>query len=132
MSQKMRWVTVAFVLGTSFCFASHCPNPRMQQAVIGGDTIDGDVRLHHKPLKFAQLRLFFSNGTTAWVGTTDNDGRFHIKDLRPDTYRLEVRGWGRTTIRISPEANKLPNGQMVFQTVHLMEDECIGVMAVTN
>jgi hypothetical protein len=128
----MRTIAMALVFVTSICYAKHCPDSRLEQAVIGGDTIDGDVRLRHKPLKFAQLRLFFSDGTTAWVGTTDKDGRFHITDLRPDTYRLDVRGWGRTSIRISPEANKLPNGQTVFQTVHLMEDECIGVMAVTN
>jgi len=96
----------------------------MQHAVIGGDTIDGGVSLHHKPLKFAQLRLSFSNGTTAWVGTTDKDGRFHIRDLRPDTYRLDVRGWGTATIRI--------NGQQVFYTLALMDDECIGAVTVTN
>ena len=128
----MRWVPVAFVLGTSFCFASPCPDPRMQHAVIGGDTIDGGVSLHHKPLKFAQLRLSFSNGTTAWVGTTDKDGRFHIRDLRPDTYRLDVRGWGTATIRISADLSKLPNGQQVFYTLALMDDECIGAVTVTN
>jgi hypothetical protein len=117
---------------SSVCYAKPCPDPRLQQAVIGGDTIDGSVRLHHKPLKFAQLRLFFSSGKTAWVGTADKDGGFHIRDLRPDTYRLDVRGWGSTTIRISPDLNKLSNGQTLFYSVQLMEGECIGTTTVTN
>ena len=128
----MRWIAITLVLVTSVCYANHCPDPRLQQAVIGGDTIDGSVRLHHKPLKFAQLQLFFSNGKHAWVGTTDKDGRFHIRQLRPDTYRLDLRGWGSTTIRISPDLNKLSNGQTVFYSVQLMEGECIGTTTVTN
>jgi len=37
-----------------------------------------------------------------------------------------------TTIRISADLNKLPNGQQVFYTLALMDDECIGAVAVTN
>ena len=55
----MCWIAITLVFVTSVCYANHCPDPGLQQAVIGGDTIDGSVRLHHKPLKFAQLRLFF-------------------------------------------------------------------------
>ena len=128
----MRWIAVVFVFVTSVCCAKPCPDPRLQHAVIGGDTIDGSVSLHHKPLKFAQVRLFFSNGKTAWVGTAGNDGGFHIRDLRPDTYRLDVQGWGTTTIRISPDVNKLPNGQKIFYSLQLMDGECIGTLAVTN
>ena len=117
---------------SAVCYAEHCPDPRLQLAVIGGDTIDGSVLLHHKPLKFAQLRLSSPNGKTVWVGTTDKDGEFHIRDLRPDTYRLVVRGWGSTTVRISPDLNKLPNGQMLFYSVQLTDSGCIGTMTVTN
>jgi hypothetical protein len=104
----------------------------LQQAVIGGDTIDGSVRLHNKPLQFAQLLLYFSNGRTAWVGKTDKDGRFNIRQLRPDTYRLNVQGWGSTTIRVSPDLNKLSSGQTVFYSVDLLDGECIGTTTVTN
>jgi hypothetical protein len=124
---------VAIGIGLSaVCYAEHCPDPRLQRAVIGGDTIDGSVLLHHKPLKFAQLRLFLPNGKTGWVGTTDKNGAFHIRDLRPDAYRLVVRGWGSTTIRISPDLNKLSNGQTLFYSVLLMDGGCIGTMTVTN
>lgn len=117
---------------SSVCYAKHCPDRRLQQAVIGGDTIEGSVRLHHKPLKFAQLQLLFPNGKTAWVGITDDDGRFHIRGLRPDNYRLEIRGWGSTTIRISPDLNKLSDGQTPFYFVQLMDNECIATTTVAN
>lgn len=128
----MRWIAITLVFVTSVCYAKHCRDPKFQQAVIGGDTIDGSVRLHHKTLKFAQVRLFFSNGDPAWVGKTDKDGGFHIRQLRPDTYRLDVRGWGSTRIIISPDLNKLSNGQTVFYSVQLMGDECVGTTTVTN
>ena len=131
----MKEVVAQVVLGiviSSACYGKTCSDPNLQQAVIGGDTIDGSVLLHHKALKFAQLRLFFSSGKTAAVGTTDKDGRFHIRNLRPDTYRLDVRGWGSTTIRISPNLNKLPNGQTLFDSVQLMDGGCISTMSVTN
>jgi hypothetical protein len=128
----MRWIAITLVIATSVCYANRCPDPRLQQAVIGGETIDGSVRLHNKPLKFAQVRLFFSSGESAWVGKTDKDGGFHIRKLRPDTYRLDLRGWGSSSIRISPDLNKLSNGQTVFYSVQLMEDECIATTAVTN
>jgi hypothetical protein len=128
----MRWIAITLAFVTSMCFAKHCPDPRLQQAVIGGNTIDGSVRLHQRPLGLAQLRLFFSSGGSAWVGMTDKDGGFHIRQLRPDTYRLDLRGWGSTTIRISPDLNKLSNGQTISYSVQLMDDECIGTTAATN
>lgn len=126
-------VAIGIVLSAG-CYAQHCPNPNLRQAVIGGDNVDGIVLLHHEPLKFAQLQLFFSNRKTAQVGTTDKDGRFHIRDLRPDTYRLVVRGWGSTTIRIStdPDMTKLSNGQVLFYSLLLLDDECIGTTMITN
>jgi hypothetical protein len=104
----------------------------LRLAIIGGDTITGGVLIHKKALKFAQLRLYSSTGKTAWVGMTDNDGSFHITQLPPDTYRLKVRGWGSTTIRINPDLSKLPNGQTLFYSVLLMDDGCIGTTTVTN
>jgi|SRR5580698_7546544 hypothetical protein len=128
----MPWIAIIVVFVSSICFAKHCPDPRLQQAVIGGSAINGSARLRQKPLGLAQLRLFFSNGRSAWVGMTDKDGGFHIGQLRPDTYRLDLRGWGSTTIRISPDLDKLSNGQTIFYSVQLMDDECIGTGAVTN
>ena len=99
----MRSIAITMFYLTSLCFASHCPDSRLRQVVIGGDTIDGSVVLHRKALKSAQVRLYLSTGETAWVGMTDKDGSFHITRLRPDTYRLDVQGWGSTTIRLDPK-----------------------------
>jgi hypothetical protein len=124
-------VAIGIVLSAG-CYAQHCPDPRLHQAVIGGDTIVGAVLLHHKPLLFAESQLFFSDGKAAWVGTTDKNGGFHIRHLRPDTYRLVVQGWGSTTIRISANLTKLHNGQTPFYSVQLMDDGCIGTSIDIN
>jgi len=124
-------VAIGIVL-SAVCHAQHCPDPRLRQAAIGGDTIEGFVLPHHKPLKFAEVRLLFSNGKTARVGTTDNEGGFHFRHLRPDTYLLVVQGWGSTTIRISADLTKDSMGQMVSYTVQLLDSECIGTMASSN
>ena len=128
----MRSIAITMFLLTSLCFASHCPDSRQRQVVIGGDTIDGSVVLHRKALKSALVRLYFSTGQTAWVGTTDKNGSFHITSLRPDTYRLDVRGWGSTTIRLDPKLNNLPNGQVPKSTVLLMDNECVSSLDVVN
>jgi hypothetical protein len=122
----MRLITATLVFVASLCFASHCPDARLRQAVIGGDTIDGSVILNQKPLKSAQIRLYFSTGKTAWVGMTDKKGSFRIAHLPPGTYRLDVRGWGSTTIRLDPTLTELPNGQMPSWAVQLMDNECVG------
>ena len=128
----MRPFGITLVFFTSLCYASHCPDPNLRQAVIGGDTINGSIILQKKPLRFAQLRLYFSTGKTAWVGMTDKDGSFRITHLRPDTYRLDVRGWGSATIRFNPELNKLSNGQIPDYSVQLMENECVGTATVVD
>jgi hypothetical protein len=86
----MRFIAATLIFGASLCFASHCPDARLRQAVIGGDTIEASVVLNQKPLNAAEIRLYFSTGKTAWVGTTDKKVSFHIAHLPPDTYRLEV------------------------------------------
>lgn len=124
---------LTLVLATTLCNAApRCPDPRLRLAIIGGNTITGGVLIHKKPLKFAQLRLYSSTGKTAWVGMTDKDGSFRITHLPPDTYRLDVRRWGSTTIRINPDLDKLPNGQTLFYSVLLIDGGCIDTMTVTN
>jgi hypothetical protein len=124
----VRCIAITLVFVTSLCFASHCPDPNVRQAVIGGDTINGNIVLQQKPLKFAQLRLYFSTGKTAWVGMTDKDGSFRITHLQPDKYRLNVRGWGSTTIRLEPKLNKFANGQVPNWAVLLMDNQCVAAL----
>jgi len=123
-------VAIGIVLSAA-CHAQSCPDPKSQQAAIMGDTINGYVSLQQRPLKSAQVRLL-SNGKTIWVGSTDKIGSFHIKRLRPGTYRLSVRGWGGTTIRINPDLTKpCGNGQPIYE-VWLVDSECIWTVTVMN
>ena len=119
---------LTLVFATTLCNAApRCPDLGLRLAIIGGDTITGGVLIHKKPLKFAQLRLYSSTGNTAWVGMADREGSFRITHLPPDTYHFDVRGWGSTTIRLNPDLNKLPNGQIPAYSVLLMEN---GVLAL--
>jgi hypothetical protein len=122
----MRWLTVGLVFFSTLGFASHCPDPNLRQAVIGGDAINGFVVLHGKPMKFARMRLYSSSGKTTWVGLADRDGGFAIRHQPPDTYHLTVCGWGSATIRLDSTLTKLPNGQTPIWAVELMDNECVG------
>ena len=98
---RIRQLGLILLCAASACFAgSRCPDPRLREATIGRDTIDAAVDLHHKPRLGAQVRLYASSGKVAWAGVTDKKGRFIVKNLPADNYRLEVTGWGSTTIRM--------------------------------
>ena len=84
------------------------------------------------PLNFARVLLYFSTGKTAWVATTDKHGNLCIAHLRPDTYRLDVRGWETTTIRLDPTLSKLSNEQVPNWAAQLMDNECLGYSEVVN
>jgi hypothetical protein len=82
----MRWLAIPLVFTASLGFAApRCPDAKLQRATIGGDIIAGGVVLRKKPLKFAQVRVYASAGNIVWVGATDNDGRFSVGKLPPDT-----------------------------------------------
>ena len=86
--------------------AARCPDPKLQEAVIGGNTIAGGVVLHRRSLRHAKVRLYFSSGEIAWAGKTDKNGRFATSELKAGDYRIEIRGWGTTTIHLNPELDK--------------------------
>jgi Carboxypeptidase regulatory-like domain len=104
----------------------------LRQATIGGDTIAGGVLMRKKPLKFAKVRLYFSSGATAWNGTTDNNGRFATTKVPPGDYRLEVSGWGSTTVHLNPELNKGPFGQTPAWNLMLMDNACVDTLEILN
>jgi hypothetical protein len=124
---------LTLVLATTLCNAApRCPDPRLRQAIIGGDTITGGVLIHKKSLKFAQVRLYVSSGTTAWNGRTDKNGRFAIDKMLPGVYRLEVSGWGSTTVQLKPELNKGPFGQIPAWDLMLIDNACVATMEILN
>jgi hypothetical protein len=123
-------VAIGIMLSAA-CYAQSCPDPKMQRAAIGGDTINGVVTLKQKPLIRPGSTLF--NGKTTWVGSTNDIGSFEIKGLRPGTYRLTVKGWGSTTIRVSPAlTHSFGNGQTLNYSLMLVDNECIWTVMVAN
>lgn len=123
---------VAMIVLSGACYAQHCPDPNSQRAEIGGNAINGSVELHSKPLKSAQVRVL-SSGKISWTGLTDDNGSFHVKGLRPGTFRLAVKGWGSATVRINPELTKpFGNGQLPYYWVRLVDNECIQTITVMN
>ena len=87
---------------TLYNAAPRCPDPKLQKAAIGGNTVNGGVELHKKPLKFAKVRLYSSSEETAWIGKTDKDGAFRTTRLPPDDYRLEISAVGEYNNPIGP------------------------------
>jgi hypothetical protein len=117
------------IFATSLCFAvTQCPDPRFRQVSIGGDTIEGAISLQKGPLLFA---LYFSSGKTAWVGSTDKNGRFTTKKIPPGTYRLFVPSWGSATIQLNPDLAK-KFSQKPAWSVFLSDNACISYGVVMN
>jgi hypothetical protein len=123
---QMRWSGFFLIFAASLCLAaSRCPDPRLRQASIGGDTIRGGVVLHKKPLKFAPVRIYFSSSKTAWVGTTDKNGIFTANELPPGKYRLEVGRWGSTTIQINPDLHRTTGNKIPLWGLWLSDNSCV-------
>ena len=124
---------LTLVLATTlFNAAPRCPDPRLRLAIIGGDIITGGVLIHKKPLKFAEVRLYFSSCTSAWNGRTDKNGRFAINKMLPGVYRLEVSGWGSTTVQLKPELDKGPFGQTPAWDLMLIDNACVATREILN
>jgi hypothetical protein len=128
----MKCGAVTVVLALSLCAtASRCPDPQLQEAAIGANTINGGVVLHKRPVKCAKVRLYSSSGKTAWIGKTDKDGRFKTDQLPPGNYRLEISGWGSTTIHLNPEIDKGFRQTPVWNIL-LLDNACVSTIQILN
>jgi hypothetical protein len=114
-----------------FNAASRCPDLKLQEAAVGGHTINGGVVLHKKPVKFAGVHLYSSSGETAWIGKTDKDGTFKTAQLPQDDYRLEISGWGSTTIHLNPEIDKGFRQTPVWNIL-LIDNSCVATIQIMN
>ena len=86
----------------------------------------GVVQLKGKPLKFALIKVYSSSsGKTVWVWTTDKDGRFTSKKLPPGFYRVEISGWGITTIGLDPPKLDRDSGQIPNWSLDFLDDGCV-------
>src|SRR5262245_47054475 len=122
----MRWLTFTLILKGSLCLAATvCPDPNLRQAKIGGDAISGYVLLHKKPLRFARVRLYPASGKADWTGRTDKNGGFVISKLPPADYRLEVDGWGSTSVQLNPDLDKKFHGQTPAWGLLLIDHGCV-------
>jgi hypothetical protein len=130
----MRLQALTLILTASLCLAApRCPDPRLRQATIGGEIITGGVTLHRKPVKFAKVQLYSSSGKTGWIGTTDKNGRFTTDKMAPGDYRLEVSGWGSTTVQLNPELDKGGfSGQIPAWNLLLSDNACVDTMQIMN
>ena len=124
---------LTLALSTTLCAgAPCCPETRLQQATIGGAAITGDVILHKRPLKFARVRLYSSSGKMSWRGRTDENGRFVINKVLPDKYRLEVDGWGATTVQLQKDFGTRSNGQVPTWDLLLIDNACVATTEILN
>jgi len=109
-----------------------CPDPNLGQAKIEGDTMDGLVEREGKPLKLAQIRVYSSSsGKTVWVWRTDDDGRFTSQKLPPGSYRVEISGWGSTTVVLDPKSDSFA-GQTVNWSLEFLDNGCVGTRFNTD
>jgi len=84
-------------------------------------------------VKFAKVRLYSSSGKTAWIGTTDKNGRFTTDKVPPGEYRLEVSGWGSTTVQLNPELDKGGfSAQIPAWNLLLSDNACVDTMQIMN
>jgi hypothetical protein len=78
------------------------------------------------------VRLYSSSGKTAWIGTTDKNGRFATTKMPPGDYRLEVSGWGSTKVHLNPEFNKGPFDQIPAWHLLFTDNACIATAETLN
>jgi hypothetical protein len=88
--------------------------------------------LQKNPLKFAQVRLYRSSGNTTFNGTTDQNGRFAATKMPPDNYRLEVTGWGTTTVQLNPDLDKTSKGRIPTWDLILIDHACVVTLMEWN
>jgi hypothetical protein len=123
---------LTLILPATLCnAASRCRDLKLQEPAIGGNTINGGVVLHKKPVKFANVHLYSSSGETAWIGKTNKDGTFKTAQLPPDDYRLEISGWGSATIHLNPEIDKGFRQTPVWN-IPLIDNACVATIQIMN
>ena len=126
---KCAALTLVFI--ASLCIGQRCPDPSLQEAAIGGNTIIGAVVLHKRPLKFAKVRLHSSSLETAWTGKTDKNGRFTSRKLEPGDYRIEILGWGSTMIHLNPEIDKRFSQKPAWELL-FTDNVCVAWIQIMN
>lgn len=122
----MKWIfLVLLIIGSAF--GAVCPDVNGRSVEIGGNEITGWVRVKRAQyLRFTWVQISMAGKTVARQ-RTDEYGRFYFSRLQIGEYRLSVKGWGNTVIRINPQ-RKIAGQSAVWQ-VWLTEDRCASWLA---
>lgn len=125
-------VAALLILLASACVASsRCPDPKLREVTIGGNTIRGGVVLRKNPVTLTRVRVYSLSGKTAWTGKTDNNGRFASGKLPAGDYRIQIQGWGSTTIHLNPEIDKQFSQKPAWELL-FGDDACVAFVQIMN
>jgi Carboxypeptidase regulatory-like domain len=122
---------LSFVLAWA-SVAAQCPDQRQQNALIGGDVIQGSVvRKSGKPLRSALVRLYLGD-RLVWSGATDRNGAFTINHVQRGKYRLSVARWGSALVELDPSLDELFNHQRPAYSLLLTGHACVSAIQIFN
>jgi hypothetical protein len=126
-----KWIIFVLAFTSFLSYAASCPDPRLRDSLIGGDSIVAWVELKHKPLKCTQVALYFA-GKPIWRGKTDEKGRFEIDKLASGKYWLTVSRWGGANVELRETLGNLGNGQRMNYSLLLFDGGCVATNQGTN
>lgn len=130
-TQVMKAAALLIFMAFACIASSRCPDPNLREATIGGNTIRGGVVLRKKPVRLTRVRLYSPSGETAWTGKTDTNGRFASSKLAAGDYRVQIQGWGGTTIHLNPEIDKQFSQKPAWELL-FADDACVANVQIMN
>lgn len=114
-----------YLIYLSLLLSAICVQSQSNYSSIKGTITDAD---NGDPLPFANVVLIDSLSNQTSAGSTDFDGKFHLKHIKPGIYSLEISYVGYTTTRINSLIIK-PN-EVVVKQIKLLPGLSIGEIQV--
>lgn len=114
-----------YLIYLSLLLSPICVQSQSNYSSIKGTITDAD---NGDPLPFANVVLLDSLSNQTSAGSTDFDGKFHLKHIIPGIYSLEISYVGYTTTRINDLIIK-PN-EVVVKQIKLLPGLSIGEIQV--
>lgn len=114
-----------YLIYLSLLLSAICVQSQSNYSSIKGTITDAD---NGDPLPFANVVLLDSLSNQTSAGSTDFDGKFHLKHVKPSIYSLEISYVGYTTTRINGLIIK-PN-EVVVKQIKLLPGLSIGEIQV--
>jgi len=104
--------------------AGACWQTNRPTAVVYGDYLQGHVFRNGKPLVHSKVVIRGASQELQIEGSTDADGRFVLRQVRPAKYRLFVYGWGVADVDVQPASVKIGNKILKLVSV---ADGCLSI-----